>query len=240
MVELDVMLGAFVEDTNKKLDGIHKSVNHAAQRGLAIRKVIMGANTSAGPTTPLIIETTAQAPAGRIWNILSVGIFGSDGHTPVPFNTIPLAATGVASYNNNPSGVQLTIAGGTVTAIAINGTTTGLTSGTFAVPANGTVTVTYSVAPTTFTTAPNSVATPSGALIDLYIGASGLEEPDFSAQIDSGLDIPTIHYYPRLSNWCKYGEKVMGIAYNVPSGQQIVLFARVAEYELGDVEALRI
>jgi hypothetical protein len=68
-------------------------------------------------------------------------------------NQIVLGATGVASENNNPYAVALTISGGTVTAIAINGTVTGLTSGTFYVPAAGTVTVTYSVTPTVFTTA---------------------------------------------------------------------------------------
>lgn len=76
-------------------------------------------------------------------------------------NQIPLGATGVASYNNNSVGVNQTITGGTVTAIAINGTTTGLTSGTFFVPAGGTVTVTYSVAPTTFNTAAIAVTTPA-------------------------------------------------------------------------------
>lgn len=84
---------------------------------------------------------------------------GTAGSSTPAVNSIPLAASGVASYNNNATGVNLTISGGTVTVIAINGTTTGLTSGTFFVPAGGTVTVTYSVAPTTFTTAGIAVAT---------------------------------------------------------------------------------
>lgn len=67
-------------------------------------------------------------------------------------NAIAIGATGVAAYNNNPIGVMVAIAGGTVTIIAVNGTTTGLTSGTFFVPAGGTITITYSVTPTTFTT----------------------------------------------------------------------------------------
>lgn len=67
-------------------------------------------------------------------------------------NQIPLGASGVATFNNNPIGVNLTIAGGTVSQIAINGTNTNLTSGTFFVPAGGTVTVTDTVPPTTFTT----------------------------------------------------------------------------------------
>jgi hypothetical protein len=84
-------------------------------------------------------------------------------------NQIPLAATGVASYNNNSVGVNQTITGGTVTAIAINGTATGLTSGVFFVPAGGTVTVTYSVAPTTFTTAALTGAIPSGQNVNVGI-----------------------------------------------------------------------
>ena len=79
--------------------------------------------------------------------------------TPQPVTTTPavnaiaLPASATPAYNNNSVGVNVTVAGGTVSAIAINGTTTGATSGTFFVPAGGTITVTYTVAPTTFTTA---------------------------------------------------------------------------------------
>lgn len=57
-------------------------------------------------------------------------------------------ASGVAQYNNFGIPVTVTVTGGTVTAIAVNGTTTGLTSGAILVPAYGTITLTYSVAPT--------------------------------------------------------------------------------------------
>jgi hypothetical protein len=40
------------------------------------------------------------------------------------------------------------VSGGTVSAIAVDGTTTGLTSGAFLVRPMGTITLTYSVAPT--------------------------------------------------------------------------------------------
>lgn len=72
--------------------------------------------------------------------------------TPAVTNQVPLAASGVAAYNNNPVGVIQNIAGGTVTVIAVNGVTTGVTSGAFFVPAGGTITVTYTVAPTTYNT----------------------------------------------------------------------------------------
>ena len=68
---------------------------------------------------------------------------------PSMFTTaMTLAATGVASLNPNPVPVSVTITGGTVTVIAISGVTTGLTTGTFTVPVGGSITVTYSVAPT--------------------------------------------------------------------------------------------
>jgi hypothetical protein len=44
--------------------------------------------------------------------------------------------------------VSVTITGGTVTVIAVNGVVTGLTTGTFTIPPGGSITVTYSVAPT--------------------------------------------------------------------------------------------
>jgi hypothetical protein len=57
-------------------------------------------------------------------------------------------ATGVAQYNNTGQPVTVTVSGGTVTAITVNGTATGLTSGVILVPANGTIAITYSVLPT--------------------------------------------------------------------------------------------
>jgi hypothetical protein len=74
---------------------------------------------------------------------------------------LTLAASTVAALNPNPVAVNVTISGGTVTVIAVSGVVTGQTSGTFLVPAGGSVTVTYSVAPTTFTTA--DVAPAAGA-----------------------------------------------------------------------------
>jgi hypothetical protein len=107
----------------------------------------------------------------------------------VAVNQIPLAATGVASYNNNAFGVNQTITGGTVTAIAINGVTTGLTSGVFYVPAGGTVTVTYSVAPTTFTTA---AAVPIGNTVGyVLIGSRSQVMNGQGAQIQNGFGTVT-------------------------------------------------
>jgi hypothetical protein len=67
---------------------------------------------------------------------------------PSMFTTaMTLAATTVASANPNPVPVSVTVTGGTVTVIAVNGAVTGLTTGTFTVPAFGSITITYSAAP---------------------------------------------------------------------------------------------
>lgn len=75
-------------------------------------------------------------------------------------SAITLAANGVAAPNPNPVPVSVTVSGGTVTAISINGGASVGTSGTFTVPSPGSIAVTYSVAPTTFTTA--DIATMAG------------------------------------------------------------------------------
>lgn len=68
---------------------------------------------------------------------------------PLMFTTaMTIGATGVAALNPNPVPVSVTITGGTVTVIAVNGVVTGLTTGTFTVPVGGSITVTYSVGPT--------------------------------------------------------------------------------------------
>lgn len=114
--------------------------------------------------TYLASSTVPELIAGRAMGrkLLYINVIASQAtqQTTPAINQIPLGANGVASYNNNSVGVNQTISGGTVTAIAINGTTTGLTSGVFFVPAGGTVTVTYSVAPSTFTTAGIAVTSP--------------------------------------------------------------------------------
>jgi hypothetical protein len=57
-------------------------------------------------------------------------------------------ATTVAQTNVYGYPVQVTISGGTVTVIAINGLATGLTSGSFIVGPNQTIAITYTVVPT--------------------------------------------------------------------------------------------
>jgi hypothetical protein len=74
------------------------------------------------------------------------------GLVPTQISQIPLALTTVAAVNPNGIGVYQTVSGGTVTVIKVGGVTTGLTSGQFFIPAGGTIALTYTGAPTTYTT----------------------------------------------------------------------------------------
>ena len=64
-------------------------------------------------------------------------------------NAPAIAPSTVAMKNTTGYTQSVTFAGGTVTVIAVDGVTTGLTSGEFRVRNNSSVAVTYSVAPTT-------------------------------------------------------------------------------------------
>ena len=104
--------------------------------------------------SPFVMQTAGGGDlfvdAGSLWDSASAVVAG----VPSAFTSpLTLAASGAPAVNPNPVPVSVTVSGGTVTAIAVDGTATGLTTGTFTVPAGGSVTVTYSVAPTAFTTA---------------------------------------------------------------------------------------
>ena len=82
--------------------------------------------------------------AGSLWASGSAVVTAA----PALFATaMTLGANGVPSVNPNPVARSITITGGTVTVIAVSGVVTGLTTGTFTVPAGGSITVTYSVTP---------------------------------------------------------------------------------------------
>ena len=73
-------------------------------------------------------------------------ITGGEADTPVTPPAVPSST--VAADNGTGVTVAVTVTGGTVTVIAVSGTATGLTSGTVIVPYPGTITLTYSAAPT--------------------------------------------------------------------------------------------
>ncbi len=86
-------------------------------------------------------------------DIISQNCFvaNNSGYNPTGPQTAPtMPASGTALTNPFPFDCTVYIAGGTVTAIEVDGATTGLTSGSFFITAGSSITLTYSVAPTTF------------------------------------------------------------------------------------------
>jgi ribosomal protein L37AE/L43A len=63
-------------------------------------------------------------------------------------STPAVPATTVAVANSSGTVVAVTISGGTLTSVVVNGTAAGTTAGTYLVPVAGTISITYSAAPT--------------------------------------------------------------------------------------------
>lgn len=85
--------------------------------------------------------------------------------------TPPVIVVGTSPYtfvNTQSYGVEVTVSGGTVSVIAVNGQTTGATSGTFYLAPNSYITVTYSVAPamTEVNATANVAAVPPGQYVN--------------------------------------------------------------------------
>lgn len=220
-------------DLGQKLDKISSKMDMRP-----VYKPVGNSGIINGPSATLI-EIPITPARGRIWNVLSVGVYGPDAHTSVGSNvTAPaVPASTVPAFNNNNQAVIVTVTGGTVTAIAVNGVTTGATSGAITVPAFGWITLTYSVAPT-WTWA----GTTGQAVADVYAGtAADPSSPTLDNVIASALPIPTTQSYSKQVHWCSTGERLLAIISNAGFGAQNLSFiCRVAEYPVGAVEAMRI
>lgn len=249
----EVLLAAFADFSDKQAKAI------AATKDVSpILTTHWGSAIAAAGVNPTLVQLQdiTSPAAGRCWCVSTAGIYGvADAHTQIngtpitpAVNAIPLAASGVASYNNNSTGVNLTISGGTVTAIAINGTTTGLTSGTFFVPAGGTVTVTYTVAPTTFTTAGLPVTNP--VIAEFYAGDSpdaagiagqplGTPFPDnFGPGGNPGITVPNAFTLSRRVIWVNHTETIYALVYGALTGQQFVLVANIEDYPVDAMQGV--
>ena len=87
---------------------------------------------------------------GLVTTLVSGTARGNQGYNPVGHGVTQPSVPASTTAQTNSTGVDCTVfvTGGTVSAIAIGGTSTGLTSGAFRVPAGQTITLTYSSAPT--------------------------------------------------------------------------------------------
>jgi hypothetical protein len=115
-----------------------------------------GVNLTSGPATSTeVVDNFFSTNVGTFGTAainLGTGtghrIHHNKGYNPVGSLATPAIPASTVAYTNN-FGVDATvfITGGTVTIIAIGGTTTGLVSGAFRVPAGQTITITYSLVP---------------------------------------------------------------------------------------------
>jgi hypothetical protein len=264
-VEIDVALGMWAE-SNDKLSKSTRSIEKML-RLKPVHKPVGGSAIGTG-ATPLVIPLELVPPAGRIWNILRLGIFGSDAHSPLAFPDAvrSTAAGGAGNSQALPTGQSL--AGFTVSLAAPGTASSTVTVTNTVTPAGLSGTLTYELPVGTTVVAQNfnppltnipggpgitvTLAATTGAgqsaidlygtvdmLADFYV-TSALEsaQPPLPDCVESSLAIPTIVRYSRGVEWCRYGEQIVAYVYNIPLGQQVVAIARVAEYPLEAVETL--
>jgi hypothetical protein len=83
-------------------------------------------------------------------------------------------ATTVAAANSTGTVVAVTISAGTLTSVVVNGTQAGTTAGTYLVPVAGTISITYSVAPTWAWALPvtNGAVSAGGAVLPFAAGGT--------------------------------------------------------------------
>ena len=82
-------------------------------------------------------------------------------------------ATTVAATNGTGTVVAVTITGGTLTSVVVNGTQAGTTAATYLVPAGGTISITYSAAPTWAWALPQTSASVTAGGTALPFSAGG-------------------------------------------------------------------
>lgn len=141
-----------------------------------IFKPVFGVNVSTGPGTPLIIDTFDQPSPGRMWFIHRLGVFGSDGHTPLwqnsAGNTAITAGAGSRTINNGQPLVSINITLSTAPTAAGTVTITGVNSF-----AGGNTSLIYNIAigQTTFAVnfSPPILANPIGNAITVTFSATG-------------------------------------------------------------------
>ena len=120
------------------------------------------------------------------------GTFTPPASPPVPATPAVPAST-VAVQNPNTYPVTVVITGGTMTAVIVNGVTVGAGAGTYAVPAAGAISMTFTVAPTWAWSNPAGPALPAvsatwdgAATPTLTVAEGGVTAAAYSGQANAG------------------------------------------------------
>lgn len=147
---VDISTAALVAATSNVLQFVNGGgqalvVNNGGANALTVTPII----TNASIEGVLPVAPPRSVPAGKTWLIGSFSprdYNGGSAGTTVSTPAVP--ATTVLQYNTTGQGVVVTITGGTMTNVSVNGATVGAGAGTYYVPPGGNISMTYSVAPT--------------------------------------------------------------------------------------------
>jgi len=112
-------------------------------------------------------------------------------------------ATTVAAANGTGTVVAVTISGGTLTSVVVNGSQAGTTAGTYLVPVAGTISVTFSAAPTWAWALPvtNGAVTAGGAALPFAAGGTSFAQGQVLIVDPSGTsDVVTVSGTPAATS----------------------------------------
>ena len=147
-------IGCRCEGINNPTNGADLSVNSASVKvrfydGVFASTQIPQAVYVVANNQVQIINSEFQGGIPQFGGSIPQLARGNNGYNPTGPQTAPaIPASGTALANPFPFDCTVYVTAGTVTAIAVGGTATGLTSGSVFIPAGETITLTYTVAPT--------------------------------------------------------------------------------------------
>lgn len=70
----------------------------------------------------------------------------------------------------------------------------------------------------------------TNGLADIYVASSGVELPDFSAQILTSIPIPSVQTFSKEVVWIHPGERIVALLYGYTGSSAVTIVAKVADY----------
>ena len=133
-----------------------------------VRRVVVKSNSFTDTAKYLLFRGTSPSDIANAYgpfNLLEA--LSAAISAPVPSQPA-VPATGVAQQNVNQFPVQVVISpnGATITNVSVNGITVGTAAGTYTVPANGSISIAYSVATPTWVWSNLNTAVPAGIAVN--------------------------------------------------------------------------
>lgn len=138
-----------------------------------LRRVIVKSNVATDTARYVVFRGSTPSDTANAYSFRNELEGFSPGSAAIVQPTPPAIVVGASPFtfvNTQSYGVNVTVTGGTVTAIAINGQTlSGVTSGTFFLNPDAAITVTYTAAPTMteVNATPNVAAIPPGQNVNV-------------------------------------------------------------------------